>query len=83
VKRDRETAIYSAFHVIEVSTSFANKGLKLLKQWKETGKLLFIALFTLLRYRPVLPTKDLSSLPMPHSDENCYSVHYQNIYGLN
>jgi hypothetical protein len=30
VKRDRETAIYSAFHVIEVSTSFANKGLKLL-----------------------------------------------------
>ncbi|BAG01554.1 unknown protein [Microcystis aeruginosa NIES-843] len=31
-----------------------------------------IALFTLLRYRQVLPTKGLSPLPIPHSDENCY-----------
>ncbi|BAG00218.1 unknown protein [Microcystis aeruginosa NIES-843] len=33
-----------------------------------------IALFTLLRYRQVLPTKGLSPLPMPHSDENCYNI---------
>ncbi|GCL46476.1 hypothetical protein NIES3787_21690 [Microcystis aeruginosa NIES-3787] len=32
----------------------------------------YIALFTLLTYRQVLPTKGLSPLPMPHSDENCY-----------
>ncbi|WP_172969746.1 hypothetical protein [Microcystis aeruginosa] len=32
----------------------------------------FIVLFTLLRYRQVLPTKGLSSLLIPHSDENCY-----------
>ncbi|AKV66240.1 hypothetical protein [Microcystis panniformis] len=31
-----------------------------------------IELFTLLRYRQVLPTKGLSSLLIPHSDENCY-----------
>jgi hypothetical protein len=31
-----------------------------------------IALFTLLRYQQVLPTKGLSPLPIPHSDENCY-----------
>ncbi|MFM6509856.1 MAG: hypothetical protein ACKPI8_05520 [Microcystis panniformis] len=31
-----------------------------------------IVLFTLLRYRQVLPTKGLSSLLIPHSDENCY-----------
>ncbi|TRU05315.1 MAG: hypothetical protein EWV61_04960 [Microcystis aeruginosa Ma_AC_P_19900807_S300] len=33
-----------------------------------------IALFTLLRYRQVLPTKGLSPLPIPHSDENCYNT---------
>ncbi|REJ48684.1 MAG: hypothetical protein DWQ51_18525 [Microcystis wesenbergii TW10] len=33
-----------------------------------------MALFTLLRYRQVLLTKGLSPLPMPHSDENCYSA---------
>ncbi|TRU30397.1 MAG: hypothetical protein EWV80_02435 [Microcystis aeruginosa Ma_QC_B_20070730_S2] len=31
-----------------------------------------IALFTLVRYRQVLQTKGLSSLPIPHSDENSY-----------
>ena len=31
-----------------------------------------IEIFKLLRYRQVLPTKGLSPLPMPHSDENCY-----------
>jgi hypothetical protein len=33
-----------------------------------------IALFTLLRYQQVLPTKGLSPLPIPHSDENCYKL---------
>jgi hypothetical protein len=33
---------------------------------------LTIALFTLLRYRQVLPTRGLSPLLMTHSEENCY-----------
>ena len=34
---------------------------------------LIYTLFTLLRYGQVLPTKGLSPLPIPHSDENCYN----------
>ena len=57
----------------KISDSFSSDNY-LKKELMELFWLKNIEIFTLLRYRQVLPTKGLSPLPMPHSDENCYKI---------